>query len=81
MNIYEIEFFSRCPQNGIRIKYHLTIESDKIIMAEDIVDVTDLLVRCFHEEAADQLFHEFGGIQTLVAEHHGVRITTKRGAT
>jgi class 3 adenylate cyclase len=79
MNTYEVEFFSMCPNNGIRIKYQLKIQTEKTIMVEDIVDATYLFDRCFHEEAADQLYREFGGIQTLVADHHGVRITTHRG--
>lgn len=78
MNTYETEFFCRCPVNGIRIKYLLTIQSDQKIMVEAIIKSVDSFADDFHEEIADKLHKEFGGLQTLVAEHHGVRITTHR---
>jgi hypothetical protein len=78
MNIYETEFFCRCPQNGIRIKYHLTIQHPEKIMVESIIKSIESFADGFHEDIADKVHKEFGGLQTLVADHHGVRITTHR---
>lgn len=79
MNIYSLEFFAVCPNNGARIKYWLTIQTSAVIMVERINDTVMLLDRGFHEEFADQLFREFGGKQILIADHHGVTIETVRG--
>jgi hypothetical protein len=49
-----------------------------MIQVEDIIDAVMLLNRGFHEEIADQLHREFGGQQTLTANHHGVSIRTIR---
>lgn len=78
MNTYSTEFFALCPTNNVRIKYTLTIVSDRVIMVEDIIDEVTLHDRGYHEEIADQLHRVFGGTQTLVAEHHGVTIVTSR---
>jgi hypothetical protein len=79
MNCYSTEFFSFCPSNNVRIKYSLLIETDQTIMVEDIIDEVTLHDRGYHEAIADQLHHTFGGRQTLVADHHGVKIETVRG--
>jgi len=78
MNSYTTEFFSFCPTNNVRIKYCLVIQTDKVIMVEDIIDEVMLHHRGYHEEIADQLHRTFGGRQILVAEHHGVKIETVR---
>lgn len=79
MNSYSTEFFSLCPSNNVRIKYQLLIETDCVIMVEDVIDEVTLHDRGYHEAIADQLHRTFGGRQTLVADHHGVRIETLRG--
>ena len=79
MNTYTIEFFATCPNNGIRVKYRLQIETTEVIQVEQIVNEVMLLDRGYHEEIADQLQRVFGGRQTLVADHHGVTIETTRG--
>lgn len=78
MNSYSTEFFSICPTNSVRIKYCLVIQTNKIIMVEDIIDEVTLHHRGYHEAIADQLHRTFGGRQVLVAEHHGVKIETVR---
>lgn len=78
MNIYTTSFFATCPNNNARINYTLKIESQTIIQVEDLIDTVNLLNRGFHEEIADQLFREFGGKQTLVADHHSVTIESIR---
>lgn len=80
MNEYTVEFFAVCPNNGIRIKYLLCIETQKTIEVEQIIDDVMLLNRGYHEEIADQLQRIFGGKQTMIADHHGVIIKTTRGA-
>lgn len=82
MNRYTVRFFARCPANGLRIDYTLTIEKsegDADVLVEELVDAVSLLDQGFHEELADKLHCEFGGKQTLVADHHGVLIETTRG--
>lgn len=80
MNIYRRQFVAACPNNGEQIIYHLTIESARTIMAEHIVTATKMIRSGFHEQIADGLHEQFGGLQTLIAHHHGVDITTIRGA-
>lgn len=78
VNIYTTQFFSRCPNNGIRIKYTLRIETENVLHVEAIVDSVERIGNEYHENIADALLDEFGGAQTLMADHHGVAIETKR---
>jgi len=81
MNIYTTRFFARCPINGARIEYIWKIENPdaaNALLAEDLIDAASLIDRGMHEEIADTLFREFGGKQTLTADHHGVCIETVR---
>lgn len=79
-NTYRAEFFARCPNNGARIHYTLTIETHEVIEVERINDAVDDYRRGFHEQIADALHRRLGGLQRLVAHHHGVDIETTRGA-
>lgn len=80
MNAYTTEFFTNCPNNGIRIKYRLRIErrDEELIPVEQIVAAVEAEDEGFHEEIADRMLARFGGTQTLVADHHGVTIETVR---
>ena len=78
MNAYTTEFFTNCPNNGLRIKYRLRIETREIIPVEQITAKVESMSEGFHEEVADELLSAFGGVQTLVADHHGVTIETTR---
>ncbi len=80
MNTYRTKFFAVCPVNSARIEYALQIKTDQRLMVEDLIDAVTLIERGFHEDIADQLHREFGGVQTLIAEHHGVQIETIRPA-
>jgi hypothetical protein len=79
MNIYETEFFCKCPSNPITIKYELRIESEEMIKVEKILKTLSAVVG-YHEELADYLLSQLGGRQVLKAFHHGVTITTWREA-
>lgn len=78
MNIYTTEFFANCPNNGLRIKYSLRIEAREIIPVEQITAKVESISEGYHEEVADELLSSFGGVQTLIADHHGVTIETVR---
>lgn len=80
MNNYTVQFFAFCPINGVRILYTLSIEINLVIMAEALIDAVTLHDKGFHEEIANDLLREFGGVQTLTANHHGVEIKTIRMA-
>ena len=80
MNAYTTEFFSNCPNNGLRIKYRLRIESAEVIPVEQIIAKIEGLPDAYHEELADDLLVSFGGLQMLTADHHGVTIETTRVA-
>ncbi len=80
MNAYTTEFFARCPNNGLRIKYRLRIETGAVIPVEQIIAKVEGLPDAYHEELADDLLLSFGGVQTLTADHHGVTIETTRRA-
>ncbi len=80
MNIYQHTFSATCPKNDRRITYALTVRSGDMVMVEEIVQFCLDLRSGFHEDFADRLFRRFGGTQVLHAHHHGVDITTIRGA-
>jgi hypothetical protein len=80
LNVYRHHFYGRCPTNGVRVSYSLTIKSNEVIPVEQILAATDSLDDRFHEEIADEMIARFGGTQTLEAEHHGVHIETLRAA-
>ena len=67
----------RCPNNGIRIRYELAIETTSVISVEAIIDKVESMSG-YHESIADELLLAFGGRQTLIAHHHGVTIQTTR---
>ena len=48
MNAYTTEFFSNCPNNGMRIKYRLRIESREIIPVEQITAKVGAISEGFH---------------------------------
>lgn len=81
MNTYRSSFHARCPANGARIHYHWTLTTDARPRVEAINDALENIKRGFHEEIADDLHRAFGGLQTLVAEHHGVTIETRRDSS
>ena len=78
MNEYEVEFFARCPENGVRIKYTLQIRTHIVVPVENILAATASLTNGYHEAFAERLRDGFGGLQKLTADHHGCRITTHR---
>ncbi len=78
MNAYTTEFFTDCPNNGLRIKYRLRIETGEMIPVEQIIAKVQAIGEGFHEHVADELFEAFAGVQTLTADHHGVTIETTR---
>ena len=80
MNTYRTSFFARCPANGVRITYDLTIESTVPVMVERILEVVEDIREAYHEDIADTLTVRLPGKQTLLATHHGVSIQTDRGA-
>lgn len=77
-NTYSTEFFAKCPNNGIRIKYRLWIDSPTPIPVEQINAAVDAVDDVFHEEIADTLAQRLPGHQILTADHHGVTIETIR---
>lgn len=81
MNIYEHEFMSVCPVDGDEVRYYLTIETNKVIPAEDIRAACARHGRNLHEPIAFDLDRTLPGKQTLVAMHRDVRITTIRWRT
>lgn len=79
MNIYEIEFVSRCPNDGTDVTYYLEIISNQMIMLEDINElIVGKFKVGFHEQIADELFAKFGGKQSIMAKHKLGRIHTIR---
>ena len=80
MNIYRHKFYALCPNNKQLIEYSLELSALRMIPVEDIVDFCKGHREGFHEVIADSLIKQFGGQQKIVAFHHGVEITTLRGA-
>lgn len=80
MNIYRAKFAAVCPNNGALIEYALTLETDRFIMVEALQERLTAVTEGYHEQIADLLCEDLGGRQTLVAEHHGVQIETRRPA-
>jgi hypothetical protein len=80
MNRYTRRFEAACPNNDQKIAYTLMIETDEVIMVEDIVAFTEAIGKGFHEAIADDMHVQFGGRQVLTAFHHGVDILTVRGS-
>lgn len=78
MNTYKTQFFAKCPANGVRISYDLTINTGSVIKVEDLIDEVGSIGEGLHEQIADRLHSKFGGSQVLKADHHGVRIETIR---
>ncbi len=78
MNTYTTEFTAKCPVNGAPIVYTLEIKTASTIPVESILSVCAAFTEGFHEPFADSLARTFGGLQTLEADHHGVRIKTHR---
>ena len=78
MNKYEFTFYSECPSDGDIILYTVKIESNEVIMAEELTDYIKKFSKGYQEAIADDLFKKFKGKQTIQATHQGVKITTVR---
>lgn len=79
MNRYSCEFVAECPNNQKNIKYSLTIETNEMIMVEELTQfLKDNCSLGYHEKIADDLICNFGGKQYLVAKHENVLIETFR---
>jgi hypothetical protein len=78
MNTYKTQFFARCPSNGIRITYSLTINTGSVIEVERIIEEVTSIGEGLHEDIGDRLLRKLGGQQVLKADHHGVQIETIR---
>lgn len=70
--------YAAAEANGLRIKYRLRIECAEVIPVEQIIAKVESIGEGYHEEIADDLLLSFGGLQMLVADHHGVIIETMR---
>jgi hypothetical protein len=81
LNTYNVEFFAKCPGNGVRVKYTLEIQTEELVMVEDILEFVDenTAQPVYHEQIADAFAGMFPGIQVMRADHHGVHIETVRG--
>lgn len=79
LNIYKHSFWATCPVDAARIKYHLQIESEHKIIAEQIEQECLFSEPAFHEDIADKMLTKFSGRQTLAAVHGSVAIETIRG--
>lgn len=80
LNIYRHRFLAQCPVDGAQVLYSLTIDTNAVLMAEDIEAACRFEAAVFHEDVADKLLVKFGGKQTLAATHGKVEIETLRGA-
>ena len=79
MNRYSVKFKCICPNNKKTISYELVIETDEMIMVEELTQhIKDHCSEGYHERIADDLFCSFGGEQYMIANHHGVQIETFR---
>jgi hypothetical protein len=79
MNRYSVKFKAKCPNNGAIIDYSLRIETDEMIMVEELLQfIKKHSSEGFHEQIADDLVQSFGGSQYLVATHENVKIETYR---
>lgn len=78
MNQYEVEFFTKCPDNNVRVKYALKVRTPCVLEVDHILTIVTSYVSYRHEALADELHRHFGGTQILTAFHHGVTITTER---
>lgn len=78
MNKYEFTFYSECPSDTDIILYSVEIESNDVIMAEELTAYCKKFNRGYQEVIADDLFKKFKGRQTIQATHQGVKITTVR---
>lgn len=82
INIYRHRFSAPCVNNGLSIAYEVEIQTSWTVMVEDIVAeciAARDAEKPYHETIADRLYEKFGGLQRMVAFHHGVEIETRRG--
>lgn len=77
MNIYRFQFVAECPNDRRHIVYYATIETNRTILAEELVAATTGL-RGLQEDIADRLRDQFGGEQRITATHSGVQVETQR---
>jgi hypothetical protein len=78
MNTYTLDFSSKCPIDGQRIRYSLKLETNDVVRVELLKVTIAALDAELHESIADKLFSRFGGRQVIWATHNGVAIRTDR---
>lgn len=79
MNVYQYQFPVVCPNDGEKIVFDLTIETERTIFVEHIKEFLEPRKVAFQEELAEELYSEFAGRQRIKASHQGILITTIRG--
>lgn len=80
-NHYAVSFVGKCPVDGEAVDYVWRLQTEKLVMAEDMLEVVNgELSKSLHEQMADALFEQFGGVQRIDATHKSgrVQITTVR---
>jgi len=76
--VYELTFQRQCPLDDSKDSYHLTIEANHIITAEDILHVIthDLPEKAFQEDLTRIIARKLGTeCVTTVGYHSGVKTT------
>lgn len=77
MNRYTYEFKCKCPNNQKMIDYKLVIETNEVIMVENLKEILSV-ESAYHEDLAEKIQFKFPGNQYLVAFHDDVLIETWR---
>jgi hypothetical protein len=78
-NHYRFTFYARCPSDGARIEYAVSILIKLTLPVEELRAFCAQQDGKFQESIADAMHEQFGGRQVITATHQGVQITTERG--
>lgn len=81
MNIYTTNFTAACPNDGFPIEYKLKIESEEMIMCEEISEKLDKYAMdpIYQEAIADELFRKLGCHRLLLfGTHAGIDVASIR---
>lgn len=72
---HTFEFSAKCPVNDGQDIYQCSVQTDRLIPVEDILEVTDSYAekRMYHEHICQELANKLGCVVTIRGKHSGVQ--------
>lgn len=76
MNTYELSIRAMCPSDNLPDWYEMRVESNRLILVEDVLAAVKDLGAIYQEDLTRQIARRLGAKVTTVGYHYGVKVTS-----